>query len=147
VRMKRKNAVEFSSWTKRATSLGSYETHCNCVSSLDRVSHRSLTQDSCNRCRGRKTKCAGEPPFSCAACEDSKQICVYPEAEERVSVPKRYRSCLIEAGNSLTAKVILRAFRLTQLRPSVRLFTVTKIKIDPNSGKSQIEQRCLAIFP
>lgn len=45
---------------------------------------------ACNRCRNRKTRCAGNPPYPCAACEDVGQLCVYSEAEKRVSIPESY---------------------------------------------------------
>ncbi|KAA8649532.1 transcription factor domain-containing protein [Aspergillus tanneri] len=45
---------------------------------------------ACNRCRNRKTRCAGNPPHPCAACEDAGQVCVYSEAEKRVSIPESY---------------------------------------------------------
>ncbi|KAE8154896.1 fungal-specific transcription factor domain-containing protein [Aspergillus avenaceus] len=45
---------------------------------------------ACNRCRNRKTRCAGTPPEPCAACEDAGQVCVYSEAEKRVSIPESY---------------------------------------------------------
>ncbi|OGM43822.1 C6 transcription factor [Aspergillus bombycis] len=45
---------------------------------------------ACNRCRNRKTRCAGNPPYPCAACEDAGQVCVYSEAEKRVSIPESY---------------------------------------------------------
>ncbi|KAE8133665.1 C6 transcription factor [Aspergillus pseudotamarii] len=45
---------------------------------------------ACNRCRNRKTRCAGNPPYQCAACEDAGQVCVYSEAEKRVSIPESY---------------------------------------------------------
>ncbi|KAI9042457.1 transcription factor domain-containing protein [Aspergillus affinis] len=45
---------------------------------------------ACNRCRNRKTRCAGNPPYPCAACEDVGQVCVYSEAEKRVSIPESY---------------------------------------------------------
>ncbi|GAB1212164.1 hypothetical protein ATERTT37_001294 [Aspergillus terreus] len=43
---------------------------------------------ACNRCRNRKTRCAGNPPYPCAACKDANQVCVYSEAEKRVSIPE-----------------------------------------------------------
>ena len=43
----------------------------------------------CNRCRSRKTRCLGDPPLPCAACVDVGHICVYSEAEKRVSIPER----------------------------------------------------------
>ncbi|KAL4891150.1 C6 transcription factor [Aspergillus ambiguus] len=45
---------------------------------------------ACNRCRSRKTRCAGDPPYPCAACKDAKQVCIYSEAEKRVSIPESY---------------------------------------------------------
>ncbi|GES59638.1 C6 transcription factor [Aspergillus terreus] len=45
---------------------------------------------ACNRCRNRKTRCAGNPPYPCAACKDANQVCVYSEAEKRVSIPESY---------------------------------------------------------
>ncbi|PYH45914.1 transcription factor domain-containing protein [Aspergillus saccharolyticus JOP 1030-1] len=45
---------------------------------------------ACNRCRSRKTRCAGNPPFPCAACEDVGCDCVYSEAEKRVSITESY---------------------------------------------------------
>ncbi|EXJ77315.1 hypothetical protein A1O3_09541 [Capronia epimyces CBS 606.96] len=45
---------------------------------------------SCDRCRGRKTKCAGTFPDPCAACVDAKQPCIYSDSEKRVTVPERY---------------------------------------------------------
>ncbi|KAF9890125.1 Transcriptional activator [Aspergillus nanangensis] len=45
---------------------------------------------ACNRCRSRKTRCAGNPPYPCAACRDINQPCVYSEAEKRVSIPESY---------------------------------------------------------
>ncbi|KMK63720.1 C6 transcription factor [Aspergillus fumigatus Z5] len=57
--------------------------------SIDR-SGNTRSVIACNRCRGRKTRCAGTPPYPCAACEDAGQICVYTEAEKRVSVSESY---------------------------------------------------------
>ncbi|KAL4896552.1 fungal-specific transcription factor domain-containing protein [Aspergillus ambiguus] len=51
---------------------------------------------ACNRCRKRRTKCAGEPPLPCKGCRDSGHLCVYPETEKRVTVPESY---LIELQN------------------------------------------------
>jgi hypothetical protein len=45
---------------------------------------------ACNRCRNRKTKCAGHPPEPCAACVDVGEPCVYSEAEKRVSITERW---------------------------------------------------------
>ncbi|KAI1380424.1 fungal-specific transcription factor domain-containing protein [Hypoxylon crocopeplum] len=45
---------------------------------------------ACNRCRSRKTKCAGNPPYPCAACREIGHACVYSESEKRVSVPESY---------------------------------------------------------
>ncbi|KAI0382185.1 fungal-specific transcription factor domain-containing protein [Hypomontagnella monticulosa] len=45
---------------------------------------------ACNRCRGRKTKCAGNPPYPCAACREVGHSCVYSESEKRVTVPESY---------------------------------------------------------
>ncbi|CAI7676227.1 unnamed protein product [Penicillium pancosmium] len=44
----------------------------------------------CNRCRNRKTRCAGSPPLPCAACLDVGQPCIYSEAEKRVSITESY---------------------------------------------------------
>ncbi|KAJ6114271.1 hypothetical protein N7486_000049 [Penicillium sp. IBT 16267x] len=51
-------------------------------------SRRSMV--ACNRCRHRKTKCAGHPPEPCAACVDVGESCVYSEAEKRVSITESY---------------------------------------------------------
>lgn len=45
---------------------------------------------ACNRCRKRRTKCAGEPPYPCKGCRDALQKCVYSETEKRVTVPESY---------------------------------------------------------
>ncbi|KAJ5619476.1 hypothetical protein N7510_003460, partial [Penicillium lagena] len=45
---------------------------------------------ACNRCRKRRTKCAGEPPYPCKGCRDAGHICVYAESEKRVTVPESY---------------------------------------------------------
>lgn len=45
---------------------------------------------ACNRCRSRKTKCAGRHPYPCVACQASGSQCVYSESEKRVTVPERY---------------------------------------------------------
>ncbi|RAK98455.1 transcription factor domain-containing protein [Aspergillus ibericus CBS 121593] len=45
---------------------------------------------ACNRCRNRKTRCAGNPPYACAACAEVGHECVYSEAEKRVSIPESY---------------------------------------------------------
>lgn len=50
-------------------------------------SRRSMV--ACNRCRSRKTRCAGNPPHPCAACVDVGKACVYSEAEKRVSITER----------------------------------------------------------
>ncbi|KAF3389155.1 Proline utilization trans-activator [Penicillium rolfsii] len=44
---------------------------------------------ACNRCRHRKTRCAGSPPLPCAACVEVDEPCVYSEAEKRVSITER----------------------------------------------------------
>ncbi|KAJ5823750.1 hypothetical protein N7447_006090 [Penicillium robsamsonii] len=51
-------------------------------------SRRSMV--ACNRCRSRKTRCAGNPPHPCAACVDAGKNCVYSEAEKRVSITESY---------------------------------------------------------
>ncbi|KAJ6080524.1 hypothetical protein N7467_010277 [Penicillium canescens] len=51
-------------------------------------SRRSMV--ACNRCRGRKTRCAGNPPHPCAACVEVGKTCVYSEAEKRVSITESY---------------------------------------------------------
>ncbi|CAG8900766.1 unnamed protein product [Penicillium egyptiacum] len=51
-------------------------------------SRRSMV--ACNRCRSRKTRCAGNPPHPCAACADAGKNCVYSEAEKRVSITESY---------------------------------------------------------
>ncbi|KAJ5117009.1 hypothetical protein N7456_001357 [Penicillium angulare] len=56
--------------------------------SQDRAIGRSMV--ACNRCRNRKTRCAGNPPLPCAACVDVGHICVYSEAEKRVSITESY---------------------------------------------------------
>ncbi|KAJ5156876.1 hypothetical protein N7492_009679 [Penicillium capsulatum] len=53
-----------------------------------RQDRRSMV--ACNRCRNRKTRCAGNPPLPCAACVDVGHICVYSEAEKRISIPESY---------------------------------------------------------
>lgn len=53
----------------------------------------------CNRCRSRKTRCAGNPPLPCAACVDINQACVYSEAEKRVSITERYAHLPRNAGS------------------------------------------------
>ncbi|KAJ5083077.1 hypothetical protein N7532_012120 [Penicillium argentinense] len=55
---------------------------------VDRNAQRSMV--ACNRCRSRKTRCAGNPPLPCAACVDVGQMCVYSEAEKRVSITESY---------------------------------------------------------
>ncbi len=50
---------------------------------------QSLT-NRCERCRRRKQKCLGMPPYSCASCNDGGHECVYTESEKRVSVPESY---------------------------------------------------------
>lgn len=50
---------------------------------------QALIQRRCNRCRSRKTRCAGNPPLPCAACVDVGQMCVYSEAEKRISITER----------------------------------------------------------
>ncbi|RAK77814.1 transcription factor domain-containing protein [Aspergillus fijiensis CBS 313.89] len=53
---------------------------------------------ACNRCRSRKTRCAGNPPYPCAACEDVGYDCVYSEAEKRVSITEsHFRRLLSDA--------------------------------------------------
>ncbi|KAJ5174183.1 uncharacterized protein N7482_000060 [Penicillium canariense] len=56
--------------------------------SQDRSARRSMV--ACNRCRSRKTRCAGNPPLPCAACVDVGQACVYSEAEKRISITESY---------------------------------------------------------
>ncbi|RSL68799.1 hypothetical protein CEP53_002491 [Fusarium sp. AF-6] len=56
-------------------------------SSLD-VLKRSAK--ACNRCRKRRTKCIGDPPYPCIACSDSGHVCVYTESEKRVTVTESY---------------------------------------------------------
>ncbi|CAG8029852.1 unnamed protein product [Penicillium olsonii] len=51
-------------------------------------SRRSMV--ACNRCRNRKTRCAGNPPQPCAACVDAGKPCVYTEAEKRVSITESH---------------------------------------------------------
>ncbi|CAG8283535.1 unnamed protein product [Penicillium salamii] len=51
-------------------------------------SRRSMV--ACNRCRNRKTRCAGNPPQPCAACVDADKSCVYTEAEKRVSITESH---------------------------------------------------------
>ncbi|CAI7589921.1 unnamed protein product [Penicillium manginii] len=58
------------------------------VSKRDRQVHRSMV--ACNRCRNRKTRCAGSPPLPCAACLDVGQPCIYSEAEKRISITESY---------------------------------------------------------
>ncbi|OJJ40046.1 hypothetical protein ASPWEDRAFT_33383 [Aspergillus wentii DTO 134E9] len=57
---------------------------------LDDQSNAKRSMVACNRCRNRKTRCAGNPPHPCAACEDAGQTCVYSEAEKRVSISESY---------------------------------------------------------
>lgn len=45
---------------------------------------------ACNRCRKRRTKCAGNPPHPCIACRDTGHACVYSESEKRVTVSESY---------------------------------------------------------
>ncbi|CAH0034569.1 unnamed protein product [Clonostachys rhizophaga] len=45
---------------------------------------------ACNRCRSRKTKCAGRHPYPCVACQAAGSQCVYSESEKRVTVPESY---------------------------------------------------------
>ncbi|KAJ9157319.1 C6 transcription factor [Pleurostoma richardsiae] len=45
---------------------------------------------ACDRCRRRKQKCLGTPPYPCAACNDAGHSCVYSESEKRISVPESY---------------------------------------------------------
>lgn len=45
---------------------------------------------ACNRCRKRRTKCLGDPPYPCMACADAGHACVYSESEKRVNVPESY---------------------------------------------------------
>ncbi|CDM37663.1 Zn(2)-C6 fungal-type DNA-binding domain [Penicillium roqueforti FM164] len=51
-------------------------------------SKRSMV--ACNRCRSRKTRCAGNPPHPCAACVDADKRCVYSEAEKRITITESY---------------------------------------------------------
>ncbi|KAJ5638989.1 uncharacterized protein N7484_006851 [Penicillium longicatenatum] len=62
--------------------------HGRKMSRPDPSSRRSMV--ACNRCRNRKTKCAGHPPEPCAACVDVGEPCVYSEAEKRVSITESY---------------------------------------------------------
>lgn len=45
---------------------------------------------ACNRCRKRRTKCLGDPPYPCMTCADAGHACVYSESEKRVNVPESY---------------------------------------------------------
>jgi Fungal Zn(2)-Cys(6) binuclear cluster domain len=60
---------------------------------------------ACNRCRGRKTKCTGTPPYPCSTCQDAGVDCVYTETERRVQVRERYVMRCWKV-NSLTGSVI-----------------------------------------
>ncbi|KAI2795312.1 hypothetical protein POX_a01918 [Penicillium oxalicum] len=58
--------------------------------SLNNSKTRSVV--ACNRCRTRKTRCAGNPPLPCAACLDAGATCLYSEAEKRRFITeKEYR--------------------------------------------------------
>ncbi|KAK1146751.1 Transcriptional activator [Aspergillus melleus] len=55
--------------------------------------HLNLARRSavaCNRCRSRKTKCAGTPPHACVACRNTRRTCTYPSSERKVTVPESY---------------------------------------------------------
>lgn len=45
---------------------------------------------ACTRCRKRRTKCTGDPPYPCKTCRDVGHTCVYSETEKRVTVPESY---------------------------------------------------------
>ncbi|KAH8802558.1 fungal-specific transcription factor domain-containing protein [Xylogone sp. PMI_703] len=45
---------------------------------------------ACDRCRGRKTRCAGRPPDPCAACIDAGRPCNYSDSDRRVTVSESY---------------------------------------------------------
>ncbi|RJE24557.1 Transcription factor [Aspergillus sclerotialis] len=45
---------------------------------------------ACNRCRKRRTKCTGEPPYPCKQCRNGGHTCVYPETQRRVTVTESY---------------------------------------------------------
>ncbi|KAB5554741.1 fungal-specific transcription factor domain-containing protein [Coniochaeta sp. 2T2.1] len=45
---------------------------------------------ACERCRRRKQKCLGTPPYPCATCNAGGHACVYSESEKRISVPESY---------------------------------------------------------
>ncbi|KAJ6177981.1 hypothetical protein N7519_008442 [Penicillium mononematosum] len=45
---------------------------------------------ACTRCRKRRTKCTGDPPYPCKTCRDAGHTCVYSETEKRVNVPESY---------------------------------------------------------
>ncbi|KAF7595215.1 Transcriptional activator [Aspergillus hancockii] len=65
---------------------------------------------ACNRCRNRKTRCASNPPYPCVACEDAGQVCVYSEAEKRVSIPESYyRQLQSQARAQLQAQAQVQA--------------------------------------
>ncbi|KAE8355649.1 C6 transcription factor [Aspergillus coremiiformis] len=71
---------------------------------VSRRSQRLTVCHRCNRCRSRKTRCAGNPPYPCAACEDVGHVCVYSEAEKRVSIPEsHYRQLQSQARAQATA--------------------------------------------
>ncbi|KAJ5125142.1 hypothetical protein N7526_007319 [Penicillium atrosanguineum] len=81
--------------------------HSKRVSRSDRMVRRSMV--ACNRCRSRKTRCAGNPPLPCAACVDIDQACVYSEAEKRVSITERcaYRAQVAGSRLILPATIVI----------------------------------------
>ncbi|KFA54532.1 hypothetical protein S40293_08047 [Stachybotrys chartarum IBT 40293] len=65
------------------------------MSTLPRRQHAPLdvlkrSAKACNRCRKRRTKCAGDPPYPCISCRDAGHTCIYSESEKRVMVSESY---------------------------------------------------------
>ncbi|OIW31502.1 hypothetical protein CONLIGDRAFT_611544 [Coniochaeta ligniaria NRRL 30616] len=60
---------------------------------------------ACERCRRRKQKCLGSPPYPCAACNDAGHACVYSESEKRISVPESYLLRLQSQARSAGTRV------------------------------------------
>ncbi|KNG89755.1 C6 transcription factor [Aspergillus nomiae NRRL 13137] len=87
---------------------------------------------ACNRCRNRKTRCAGNPPYPCAACEDAGQVCVYSEAEKRVSIPESYyRQLQSQARAQLQAQTQTNASRSQDSRQSSLFTTASPVQSTP----------------
>jgi len=57
---------------------------------------------ACNRCRKRRTKCIGEPPYPCKTCRNAGHACVYSETEKRVTVSESY---LVELQTQARASI------------------------------------------